>query len=172
VRPATVSCVIDTPRERVFDYLSDIANHAAFLDHFAHDFHLTRIESRGLGASARFRLASSLARLPLLSAPASIWMELVVTDSEPPYRLLLEGTAGRRGRVRVSAEYRLTLYGTGMTRVELTFSSEPATRADALREALGARPWLSAQLRRALRRLRGALETEQPPAGRVRVAAG
>ena len=51
VRPLTVTCVIDRPRERVFDYLADIANHAEFTDHFMREFRLERLPSRGRGAA-------------------------------------------------------------------------------------------------------------------------
>ena len=47
---------ISAPREQVFDYLQDIANHPEFTDHYLVDWHLTRIDSVGLGAGARFRV--------------------------------------------------------------------------------------------------------------------
>ena len=50
--PIAVSRTIDAPRERVFEYLSNIANHAEFSDHYLHDFRLERLDSSGLGASA------------------------------------------------------------------------------------------------------------------------
>jgi hypothetical protein len=34
VEPVTVSVVIDRPREEVFAYLVDIANHPEFTDHY------------------------------------------------------------------------------------------------------------------------------------------
>ena len=40
--PLTVSVTIARPREEVFEYLADIANHAEFTDHFLKDWHLTR----------------------------------------------------------------------------------------------------------------------------------
>ncbi len=52
----TVSTVVSAPRERVFDYLQDIANHPEFTDHYLVDWHLTRIDSVGRGAGARFRV--------------------------------------------------------------------------------------------------------------------
>src|SRR5216117_2893518 len=57
VDPLTVSTVVTAPRERVFDYLQDIANHGEFTDHYLVDWHLTRIDSvgRGAGASAPHR---------------------------------------------------------------------------------------------------------------------
>ena len=40
--PVTVSITVGRPREEVFAYLADIANHAEFTDHFLEDWHLTR----------------------------------------------------------------------------------------------------------------------------------
>ena len=54
MEPFTVTTTMARPREEVFDYLADIANHAEFTDHFLKDFHLTREESYGRGAGARF----------------------------------------------------------------------------------------------------------------------
>ena len=54
--PVTNAITIDRPREEVFDYLADIANHPEFSDHYLKDWRLTRVESVGRGAGARFRL--------------------------------------------------------------------------------------------------------------------
>jgi uncharacterized protein YndB with AHSA1/START domain len=172
MRPLTVSAVIDAPRERLFDYLVDVANHAEFTDHFLKDFRLERLASRGVGASASFRVEAAAARLPLARPLFGLWGEIVITSVEPPYRIWIDGHAGRLGRVALAIEYRLVLDGDDMTKVELTFASEPAKRSDALREALGARPWLRAKLRTALRRVRSILEEGEPSAHAVRVAAG
>ena len=48
---------IDAPREQVFDYLADIANHAEFSDHYLKDFRLERARVARLGAAASFRIA-------------------------------------------------------------------------------------------------------------------
>ena len=168
MRPATVTSTIDAPRERVFDYLADIANHAEFTDHFMKDFRLERLDSRGVGAAARFRLTS-----PALSPLGlDVWTELILAELERPHLVRMAGRAGRIGRVEVSAVYRLTRQDPGMTRVELTVSSDPAAITDRLREALGGRLWLTFQCRRALRRLKQVLEENQPSTHAVRVAAG
>jgi uncharacterized protein YndB with AHSA1/START domain len=153
MRPATASGVIDRPREQVFDYLADVANHAEFIDHFTSDFRLERLESRGEGAAARFRLAFPF---------RSNWVELVLVELDRPYRLVLEGATGRIGRVPVRAEYRLTPHDEGMTRVELTVSSAPTNRIDRIREALSARPWLLRNCRRAVARMGAVLEQDEP----------
>jgi uncharacterized protein YndB with AHSA1/START domain len=163
MRPVTATCTIDTPREQVFEYLSDLANHVEFTDQYLKDFRLERLDSRGLGAAASFRVAFPL---------TSIWAEAVVTEIERPYRIVLEGGAGRLYRIKTKAVYTLSPHDHEMTRVEYVFSTTPATRFDAAREALGGRAWISYQSRRALRRLKQLLEQGEPSAHAVRVAAG
>jgi uncharacterized protein YndB with AHSA1/START domain len=158
----TLRCTIDAPRERVFDYLLDLANYPEFMDHFLEEFRLERMDSKGVGAAARFRVRS----VP------PVWAEAVVAQADPPHRILLEGRQGRLGRVPTRTEFRLTGTDHGMTRLELTFSSDPAAPGDRLREALGARPRLRRQWRKALGRLKKVLEEGEPSAHAVRVAAG
>jgi uncharacterized protein YndB with AHSA1/START domain len=162
MRRFTCSVTIDVPRERVFDYLADIANHVEFSDHYLKDFRLERVESRGVGAAARFRIAFG----------GSQWAEIVIAELEPPYRIVLEGQTGRIGRVVVEAAYTLTPSGQSMTRVAYELSTTPATRSDDLRALLGGRAWLKRQSRRALHRLAEVLEQGQPSSHAVRVAAG
>jgi uncharacterized protein YndB with AHSA1/START domain len=163
MRPITASCTIDAPREQVFEYLSDLANHVEFTDHYLKDFRLERLESRGVGAASSFRVA-----LPL----TSLWAEAVLTELQRPYRIVLEGGAGRLFRIKTNATYMLSLHDQDMTRVEYVFSTTPANRIDAVREALGGRAWLAYQSRRAIRRLKQVLEQGDPSAHAVRVAAG
>jgi hypothetical protein len=168
MRRTTVTSSIDAPRERVFDYLADIANHAEFTEHFMKDFRLERLDSRGVGAAARFRLTS-----PVLSPLGfDVWTELVLAELERPHRIQMNGRAGRIGRVEVDVVYTLTNQDPGMTRVELTFSSKPVAVPDHLREVLGGRLWLTFQCRRALRRLKLILEEGEPSVHAAGVAAG
>ena len=162
MRPFTSRCTIDAPRERVFDYLIDIANHAEFTDGFLEEFRLERLESRGIGAAARFRVRL----LP------RVWAEAVITAAEPPHLIALDGRAGREGRVATRIEYRLTPADHEMTRVEVAFSTEPATATDRFLEGLGARARLRRDWRRALVRLKRILEEGEPSSRAVRVASG
>ena len=57
--PITVSVTIDRPREEVFAYLADIANHPEFTDHFMVDWRLTREDT---SAWARARATASRRR--------------------------------------------------------------------------------------------------------------
>jgi uncharacterized protein YndB with AHSA1/START domain len=161
MRPVRVTATIDAPRERVFDYLSDVANYFEFSDHYLKDLRLERLDSRGVGASISFRLAHR-----------SNWGESVIMALERPYRIELEGQTGRLGRVKTSAAYTLTPHGHDMTRVEYTFSTRPATRVDSIKEAFGARSRVRRQSLRALRRLARLLEGGTPQSHPARVAAG
>lgn len=161
MRPVTVSVTIDAPREEVFVYLSDVANHVEFWDHYLKEFRLERLESRGIGASVSFRLGRR-----------SQWGEAVVTALEPPHRIEMAGHIGRLGRVGLSAVYTLTPSGHRMTTVEYTVSTTPATPVDKLREAFGMRARLRLRSRRALRRLAALLEGGSATAHAARVAAG
>ena len=162
MRPFTVGITIDAPRERVFEYLADVANHIEFSDHYLKDFRLERLNSSGLGAAASFKFSLGSAR----------WGEIVIADLERPYRIVLEGQTGRIGRVKTRAVYTLTPYASDMTRLEYEVSSTPATKIDELRATLGGRAWLKLQSRKALRRLAKVLEDGRPTAHAAGVAAG
>ena len=47
--PVTSTITIGRPREEVFDYLADIANHPEFCDHYLTDWRLTRVDSVEIG---------------------------------------------------------------------------------------------------------------------------
>jgi len=68
VDPVNVSITVARPREEVFDYLVDIANHAEFTDHYLTDWHLTREDPVGRGAGARFRVKAPLQRFSWMAS--------------------------------------------------------------------------------------------------------
>jgi uncharacterized protein YndB with AHSA1/START domain len=148
--PVTVTATIARPREEVFDYLADIANHAEFTDHFLKDFRLTREQSYGRGAGARYRVDMPFNRFP--------WADTTIVEFEPPYRLVEAGRGGKYNRIRITTEYRLVEGPGDTTRVELTSETEPALVTDRLLEKLGSRRWVRRQNRRALSRLQSILE--------------
>lgn len=159
--PVTVETVISAPRESVFDFVGDLANHVAFTDHFMSDFRLARAKSDGQGAAARFRLENP--------GPKQ-WAEVQFSVFERPRRIVEEGHSGRFGRNKFWTMWDFTPEGNA-TRVELTFWSEPATRWDAFKESLGARGWVKRQNASALRRLRQIFEEERDrPLARTTVA--
>jgi uncharacterized protein YndB with AHSA1/START domain len=163
MRPLAVSRTVDAPREQVFAYLSDIANHAEFSDHYLHDFRLQRLDSSGVGAAARWRMNFPLGR---------VWSDATITQLEPPHRIVLEGRGGRIGRIPIRAEYRLVPVDNGMTRVEYEYETRPSNPVDRLKEALGMRGWVRRKARTALRRMAGIIEGGTASSHAVRPAAG
>jgi uncharacterized protein YndB with AHSA1/START domain len=163
MRPVAVSRTVDAPRERVFEYLADVANHAEFSDHYLHDFRLQRIDSSGLGAAASWCLDFPLGR---------VWADATITQLEPPHRIVLEGRGGRIGRIPMRAEYRLVPVDHAMTRVEYEYETRPSNPVDRMKEALGMRGWIRRKARTALRRMAGIIERGTASSQAVRPAAG
>ena len=125
----TVSIVISAPRELVFDYLQDIANHAEFTDHYLVDWHLTRIDSVGRGAGARFRVKVPGNRFS--------WWDVTFVEVDRPYRIVETGRGGKNNRIRTLGVYDLLPGDSGTTRVRFTVQTVPATLSDRLLEGLG-----------------------------------
>jgi uncharacterized protein YndB with AHSA1/START domain len=152
VDPVTVSIVVSAPRERVFDYLQDIANHPQFTDHYLVDWHLTRIDSVGRGAGARFRVKAPRNRFS--------WGDVTLTEVDRPYRIVEVGRTGKENRIRTLGVYDLAPAPAGSTRVRFTLETITATLSDRLMEGLGARAWTRRKHERAMRRLRTILEQD------------
>jgi uncharacterized membrane protein len=153
----SVSVVIDAPREQIFDYLQDIANHPRFTDHFLADWRLTRESSVGRGAGARFRVKAPLNRFS--------WGDVTLVELQRPQRIVGVGRTGKGNRIRTLAVYELAQGASGTTRVSLTVETEPTLLSDRIREALGGRRWTRRQCARALRRLRSLMEREKRSRG-------
>ena len=164
MHPLTVSIVIDAPREQVFAYLQDIANHSEFTDHYLRDWHLTRVDSVGRGAGARFRVAAPANRFS--------WADVTFAEVEHPHRIVEVGRSGKANRVRTLGVYELAPAAGGTTRVQFTLQTQPATLSDRLLESFGARGWLKRKNKKALRRLRSIIERGEGRGARVTVAGG
>jgi uncharacterized protein YndB with AHSA1/START domain len=162
VDPVELSITIDRPREEVFDYLADIANHPEFCDHYLKEWHLTRVDSYGRGAGARYRMDAPLQRFA--------WSDLTFVAVEPPRRIVAVGRGGKYNRIKTFASWTLEPAGGGGTRVEFVFETEPALPTDRLMEAFGFRGWFKRKSTKALRRLRGILEDNDDRGTRATVA--
>ena len=158
MRQVTVSTVITAPREQIFDFVCDLAARPAYTDHFMRDYRLARVNPVGIGAASRFQLKAPFAKE---------YAELQITEVDRPRRIVEQIRVGRRGRNRSLAVYDFSDEGHGVTRVELTTLSEPATRIDRIKE-LGAAGWVRRQTGKALKRLR--LIFEEPPSGELKRA--
>jgi uncharacterized protein YndB with AHSA1/START domain len=164
VDPFTVSTTIAKPREEVFEYLADIANHAEFTDHYLVDWRLLREDPHGQGAGARFRVKAPLNRFS--------WADVSFAELTPPYRIVEKGRGGKFNRIRMLGTYTLSPGAGGTTKVEYTLETEPALLSDRLMEALGGRAWFRRQSAKAMRRLRSILEDGRGRGQRPSVSAG
>ena len=87
--PITAHVTIDRPREEVFEYLADIANHPEFSDHYLKQWRLTRVESYGRGAGARFKIDAPLDRFG--------WGDMTFIEVERPHRIVAAGRGSSAG---------------------------------------------------------------------------
>jgi uncharacterized protein YndB with AHSA1/START domain len=162
VDPITVSTTISVPREQVFEYLADIANHAEFTDHYRVDWHLTRIDSYGTGAGARFRVKAPLSRFA--------WAEFTFSEVASPYKIVERGRGGKYNRIRMLGTYTLSPGAGDSTTVEYTLETVPALPSDRFLEIFAGRAWARRKAAKAMRRLRTILEEGRGRGRRASVA--
>jgi uncharacterized protein YndB with AHSA1/START domain len=163
VDPVSLKVTIDRPREEVFAYLVDVANHPEFSDHYLKDWRLTRVDSVGRGAGARFRVDVPLQRFD--------WADITFVDVESPRRIVAVGRGGKYNRIKTTAIWTLDVGPGGSTDVEYMVESEPALATDRLMETLsGQRGWMKRKSRKALQRLQSILEEDEDRGVRATVA--
>ena len=157
--PISLSTTIDAPRERVFEFLCDLAARPSWTDHFAKDYRIERIPATGVGAAARFRV----------DAPAGVkYMETVIAEADPPYRIVEHARGGRLDRIAMRIVWEIREGPT--TELTLTFWTVPGTMIDRVRE-VGRSRWWRRRWSKALRRLGSVIESgEEVP--RVQAAGG
>ena len=162
--PVSAEVEIDVPRQSVFDAIADLALRPAFTDHFLTGFRLTRIESTGVGAGARFRIAVR---------PRRVWADTTIVEAEGPHRLVEHGRGGRANRIPSTTLWELTEGPGSLTKVRVSYWTEPTNPVDRALELLSAasipyeRRW-----HEALRRLREQLESGALTAPGMAVAGG
>ena len=161
--PVSAEIEIDAPREQVFAAIADLARRPSFTDHFLTGFHLTRLESRGVGAGARFRVSSPL---------RSVWADTAIVELEESHKLVEHGRGGRGNRIPSTVVWELTAGPGGLTRLQVSHWTEPGPLDRVLELAAANSAWEQRGWREALRRLRDQLESEQGPAASLAVAGG
>jgi len=162
VDPVTTSVLIGRPRGEVFDYLADIANHPEFTDHYMVEWRLTRVDSYGTGAGARFRI----------TAPGRFnWADLTLVEVDPPHRIVAAGRGGKYNRTKLLTEFTLTEPSAGMTKVEMVTETEGELPTDRIARSLGGHGWHKRKGTKALRRLRSILEEDGARGERATIAA-
>lgn len=161
--PVSATTTIGRPREEVFDYLADIANHPEFSDHYMDHFRLTRMDSVGTGAGARFHLDAPLNRFS--------WADITFVEVERPYRIVALGRGGKFNRNRITTIWTLHPGPGNSTHLEVMTEVEPALITDRIVEALtGYRGWMKRNVRKSVRRLQGILEEDLDRGARATVA--
>jgi uncharacterized protein YndB with AHSA1/START domain len=150
--PVTANVLIDRPREEVFDYLADIANHQEFSDHYLKEWRLTRVDSVGRGAGARFKIDAPLDRFG--------WGDMTFIDVQRPHKIVAAGRSGKFNRNKTWTTWTLSPSGNS-TQVEVTTESETTLATDKFLETvLRRRGWMKRGLRKGLRRMQAILEED------------
>jgi uncharacterized protein YndB with AHSA1/START domain len=165
MEPITLTTTIARPREEVFAYLADVANHSEFTDHCLVDWHLTREDSYGPGAGGRFRTKSRFDRFS--------YGDLTLAEVQEPSRIVGTGRAGRFNRIHTRSEWTLEPDGEGRTKVQFTTESTPATFSDKqMEKLLRVRASRTRCHKKALDRLRSILEAGEQRGTRTSVSGG
>jgi uncharacterized protein YndB with AHSA1/START domain len=159
--PISVTRTIDAPRDRIFDFLSDLANRPAFTDHFIGDYRLERFESEGVGAAARMRIERG-----------DLWMESVIIEAERPYRILEQGKGGRLDRIPIMTAWEL-VEGPSAASSEVTvrFGTEATHPIERMHELRRGERYFRRQWSVALSRLKDLIESGRS-GERVSIAGG
>ena len=161
--PISAETEIDVPRERAFEAIGDLSLRTAFTGRFLTGFHLTRIEPRGVGAGARFRIEAPLRK---------VWMDTTIVELEEPHLIVERGHGGRNNRVPNHTVWELTGGPGRLTTVRLAHWTEPGPVDRGLEVLSMASAWQQKGWREALQGLRECLESGAWESERVAVAGG
>ena len=102
------------------------------MDHFTGDWHLTREESYGVGAGARFKV-------DIRPGSRFSWGDMTLASVEPPCRIVARGRYGKYGRTRTLTIWELEPKASGTTRVRCQLRDRAGILSDRINEALGGR---------------------------------
>lgn len=161
--PIAAATEIDVPRERAFELIGNLALRPAFTDHFLAGFHLTRLESTGVGAGARFKVEAPL---------RSVWMDTTIVELDAPHRIVERGRGGRANRIPTHTVWELTEGPGTLTAVRMSHWTEPGPTDRGLEILSMASVWQQRGWRQAMHRLRDGLESGAWEGRRIAVAGG
>lgn len=156
--------IIELPADEIYAYLVDVANHPEFLDHFLVEWHLTREDTIGVGAGARFRVKGR---------DRFAWADLSIVEASQPRELVARGRGGRFNRVRTVYRWTLTPSATGAaTTVAVQVQRDAQAAWDRARDVFGGRRADQRRWRRALGRLEAILERGEQRGNRATLSGG
>ncbi len=159
--PVYAETEIDAPREMIYDYLLDVSTRPVLFAGAIDDFRLLRLDTRGLGAGARFRFKRH-----------SAWNDSTITAIEAPRRISERGATGRLNRNKTGFEWEIGEDSGGVSVVRLSYWIEPYGVYRHFQRWTGGPRWYTRQMRNALRRLRELIEAERMATEEVGVAGG
>lgn len=159
--PVFTEIDIDAPREKIHQYLMDFATRKELYGDTVRDFRLLRLNSRGVGAGARFQFSRRNA-----------WADSSITY-EDAGRISERGVGGSYNKTATGTEWELTESPNGVTTVRISYWTEPTGFAKLFDRFTGGAGWHARRLKRAGARLRDLMEAERPPVtAPVKVAGG
>jgi hypothetical protein len=162
--PVSAEVDLDVPREAAYEFVADLANRPAFTDHFISDLRLSRVESTGVGAGARYRI---------FAPPQAVWVDTTITALEPPLRISERGRGGRANRIATATEWEFRQGPGQLVTARVIYWTEPTHPLDRAKEVLGgASIWYERDWKIAMRRLRDLLESRGEAHAAVGVAGG
>jgi hypothetical protein len=150
MNPVRHEILIDRPPAEVLDYLGDIALWPEWTDHFLQHWHMTREDTFGSGAGARFRVRRRLDRFG--------FADLTFAEFQTRGFIRARGRMGKFNRTRWIVEIEID-EASGGTRLRLSVSTAPGLPTDRLMEAVTlTKAFHRRRWGKALRRLRSILE--------------
>lgn len=159
--PVFTEVEIDAPREEIFEYLLDFDTRPFLYGDSVENFRLLRLNSRGVGAGARWQFKRKKA-----------WADSAITAAEPPRRISERGGTGSYNKTRSGTEWEMEEIATGVTRVRISYWTVPSGLGKALDRMTGGAGWHRRRLNRAGQRLREAIESGREEKVEVPVAGG
>lgn len=159
--PVFTEVDIDAPREEIFDYLIDFDTRPFLYGDSVEDFRLLRLDTRGVGAGARWRFKRKDA-----------WADSSITAAEKPRRISERGVTGSYNNTPTGTEWELDETPGGVTRVRISYWTEPGGAAKLFDRLTGGAGWHRRRLEVAGQRLREALESGREERVDVPVAGG
>lgn len=150
--PVSATVTVDAPRERLFGFLTDVYRRPAITDHFMGRYHPLSLERSGQGSGARFELDTPF---------HGLWADSTIVECRPPHLIREEGRCGRSNRIPTRTVFELVEEAGGMTRVTVSFWTEPWYVLDKVKERFWPAGWHRRQWRRALERLRELAEQDR-----------
>lgn len=159
--PVFTEIDIDAPREKIHDYLMDFATRKELYGDSIKVFRLLRLNSRGVGAGARYQLTRRDA-----------WADSSITAADPA-RISERGVTGNYNKTPTGTEWELADNPSGVTTVRVSYWTEPTGFAKLFDRFTGGTGWHSRRIKRAGARLRDLMEAEAAPVtAPVKVAGG